>query len=158
VKRLGLLLDDFAPSDLAFCAIYEGNKLDMEVDLCGFFIDISPICGNPFFSIMEAAETMTFYGPIIATSIRTAKYLKANTNHDDKFYYVWDLEWTQQNNFEEYLNLLKGMKIIARNDYIAQYLESLWGVKPDYIIDNLNLTEFTKQYNTEVRYTHATIN
>lgn len=159
MKRLGLLLDSFGASDVAFSAIYEGNKLDREVDLCGFYIDITPLCGNPQFSIMEAAESMTFYGPIIATSIRTAKYLSTNSTHDDKFYYVWDLEWMDRNcSADQYLATLKEMKVIARNEYVANYLESVWGIKPEYIMDNFNLSEFIKNYDTTARYTHARIN
>lgn len=158
MKRLGVLLDSYISSDIAFNFIYEGNHLDRDVDLCGFFIDLSPICANPQFAIMEAAESMTFYGPVIATSVRTAKYLKTNTNHDDKFYYVWDLEWMNgSTDFEEYQTLLKDMKIIARNDYVAGWLESLWGRKPEYIMDNFDLTKFTSEYDTTVRYTHAKI-
>lgn len=159
MKRLGLLLDGFGAGDLAFSALYEGNKLDKNIDLCGFYIDITPLCGNPHFAIMEAAESMSFYGPIIATSIRTAKYLSTNSNHDDKFYYVWDLEWMDgKYTFEEYKSILTSMKIIARNEYVANYLKSVWGVTPEYIMDNFNLSEFVKNYDTTVRYTHATIN
>lgn len=158
MKRLGLLLDSWLSSDLAFHAIYEGNRLDMEVDLCGFFIDLSPICINPQFAIMDAAESGTFYGPVIATSIRTAQYLKTNTNHDDKFYYIWDLEWMDNDlQPDEYQNLLQSFKIIARNEYIASWVENLWGIKPEYIMDNFNLSQFVTQYDTTVRYTHAKI-
>lgn len=158
MKRLGVLLDNFSSGDLPFTLIYEGNKLDREVDLCGFYIDISPVCANPQFALMEAAETMTFYGPIIATSIRTANYLKTNTNRDDKFYYIWDIEWMNHNiNHEEYKSLLQDMKIIARNNYVAGWLEDIWGRKPDYIMDNFDLSKFIGEYDTTVRYTHAKI-
>jgi hypothetical protein len=101
---------------------------------------------------------MTFYGPIIATSIRTANYIKSNTNHDDKFYYIWDLEWMNQAvNFEEYSKLLQEMKVIARNDYVAGWLESIWNRKPDYIMDNFDLSKFINEYDTTVRYTHTKI-
>lgn len=158
MKKLGILLDNFAASDIAICSIYEGNRLDKEIDLCGFYIDLSPICANPEFAIMEAAETMTFYGPIIATSVRTANYLRTNSNNEDKFYYIWDLEWVDANvSQEEYSQILKEMKIIARNDYIANWLYDLWGRQADYITDGFDLSSFVSQYNTETKFIHKTL-
>lgn len=142
MKKIGLLLDNFGPSDIAFCAITSGNKLDKDIDLCGFYIDLHPNCVYAKFGLMEAGETMSFRGPIIATSIRTAKYLSTNTSPEDKYYYVWDLEWIRNGgDFKSYRDLLLKTKVIARNEYIASLLREVWNIEPVAVIDHFDLEE-----------------
>lgn len=145
MQKIGLLLDNFGPSDVAFSAITAGNNLDKDIDVCGFFIDLHPPCINPNFAFMEAGHSQGFGGPVIATSQRTAEYLRTNTAPYPKYYYIWDLEWVNKADldFEHFRKLLLDLKIVARNNYIADLLRRVWNIEPVAVIDDFNLSEFT---------------
>lgn len=143
MQKIGLLLDNYGPSDVGFFALQAGNKLDKDIDVCGFYIDLIPPCVYAQFALMEANESLSFCGPIIATSRRTAEYLRTNTAPYSKYYYIWDMEWVNKPwEFESYKELLISMKVVARNKYIADILRKVWGIEPVAVIDKFDLKEF----------------
>lgn len=130
MKKIGLVLDNWGPSDVGFDAIYSVERAPRDVDITGFYLNPSRACLAPRFSIQESYLSYAYEGALVATSLSSAdRVIKAATS-TDRYFYIWNLEWLNQPvPFEVLHKFMTELKLIARSPEIAYHLEKVWGVK-----------------------------
>lgn len=130
MKKVGLVLNNWGPSDVAFDAIYNAERAPREIDIMGFYLSPSRPCLAPRFGIVESYLSYAYPGTLVATSLATAdRVLKASSSHD-RYYYIWNLEWLHTPvPFTALYELLHSLKLVARTDEIANKLSEVWDVE-----------------------------
>lgn len=92
-------------------------------------------------AIMQAAEIYGFNGPLIATCLNSAEQLLSVPTNFEKYFYVWDLEWTQKQYHSSYLfNIFSNLKLIARCDDHAEMISKLFN-QDVQVIEDFNMRE-----------------
>ncbi len=155
-KTISFLIANSGASQMSFYLINELNKFfskDSQIDPIVYYEDRHRNCVPPNFSMMQISEAWFQPGPIIATSISTAKSLIEFTS-PEKFFYVWDLEWirntpaqsVQYENFKDvYTN--KSLKLIARSQSHKKLIENCFNRDVDYTVENFNMQQITRIVN-----------
>jgi hypothetical protein len=150
MKQLGILLDNVGASQIAFCVISELNKYveqDPEYQPIVFYRDIQKNCLPANFSVMEIQEAWGCNGPVIATSSSTAKSLSCFPAVVDKFFYVWDVEWTRNSvsskKYEDYEKIYsdESMSIIARSDSHKELIENCFNREVKNVVSDFNISK-----------------
>lgn len=115
---------------------------------CVFTENTTPHCLLPKFACMNIAEAFGFSGPLIATSLVTAAKLVTYPCCKQKYFYVWNLEWTmgQQRVHSFYKSIYgnESLKLIARNEYHAKAIRNCWNRDPVGCVDDFNMDELVK--------------
>lgn len=130
MKKIGLFLNNWGPSDIAFDAIYNAERAPREIDVLGFYLSPSRPCLAPRFGIVESYVSYAYPGTLVATSLATAdRVVKASSSHD-RYFYIWDLEWLHNVvPFSALYEILTKLKLVARTDEIAKKIEDTWDVE-----------------------------
>ena len=116
------------------------------LDICVFVENIVQIPFQQYFPIMSMYYAYNYTGPLIATSLTTTKKLINLPLKNKKFFYIWDLEWTQIKD-KKYMELAEIYKnedisLLARSKTHAKLIEKAWdrnvvGIAPDFKIKEL---------------------
>lgn len=130
MRKIGLVLNNWGPSDVAFDAIYSVERAPREIDITGFYLTPSRPCLAPRFAVVESYLSYAFTGPLVATSLATADRVLKAASSKDRYFYIWNLEWLHQPvPFTVLHELLTTLKPIARTKEIADHLSEVWGVE-----------------------------
>ena len=153
-KRLGILLESFAPSQLAAELTWSGNELvRQDVDVIGFFRNQALPAVTPLFALMPATEAFGFSGVLVATSLATAAICEKAIGPSERWFYCWDLEWLrmQQKNAkalaEAYRN--PAYRLAARSADHKLALEQAWNVEVVGINERASLAWFLEHGNAQ---------
>lgn len=129
MKKLGLMVDSWGPSDVAFDALYSVQDAPRELDIVGFYITPARACINPRCALMEGYLSYCFDGTLVATSLHTADRVKKAATSKDRWWYLWSLPQLEQRMpFLELYDLFHSLKLVARTQKIADSIEKIWGV------------------------------
>lgn len=151
IKKLAFIVRDTSVSQLNYLLFSSINKYLMKngkTDIILFVENYTPHLIKLHCSIMPLNELSGYDGVAVATSIKTAAILAENYTVADKYFYVYDLEWSHQDN-KNYEILYpiyqhEKLKIITRTPY-KKLIENLWDRKVFGIWDNCNIETLIKE-------------
>lgn len=149
-SSISFLVPNAGASQMSFYLIKEINELfenKPELDVIVYYEDRHRSCLAPNFSMMQISEAWFQPGPIIATSISTAKSL-IKFPAEKKFFYVWDLEWIRNNpsqtlNYESFKNIYtnKDLSLIARSTSHKKLIENCFNRKVEHVVEDFNINK-----------------
>lgn len=142
--KLGILLDNLGPNQLAFNVIKNGNEVK-DFDFIAFYENFLRPCIPPNFAIMQSFEAWSYDGALVATNLSTAGKLISYPICKHKYFYVWDLEWIRlkekhYGGLQPIYNHPK-LKVIARSQSHKDIIENCWNVKVAGIVDDCNISK-----------------
>ena len=147
--KAGILVQSLGMSQPAYEIIREINKidsLDEYWDIVVFYEEYDRLIVPPRFALMNMVEAYGMDAPLISTSIDTTKTSLNCIKATKRFFYVFDMEWTNNtHNVDDLLNVYVNPKVelIARSDDHAQVIEKCWK-KPIAVIENFNHEEIAR--------------
>lgn len=154
IDRINIIVNNLYNSQLCYYVSKELNLIRKNfpnIDCIVFIEEPSPFTITPFFGIMNIAEVYDQPGLTIATSLSTAKRLIACWAPQHKVFYSWDLFWLRgrQKVYEPYFHIYNGeYDVVARNTEHKTIIENNFNVKVKGIVENFNISEFIRLYDT----------
>lgn len=151
IKQIGFLLNHLGPSQLAFYVINQINAIGektVDYDFVLFYEHLVKPCVVPNCMVLNATETFSFHGLLIATTLDNAEVAINSINTARNIYYIWDLDWMRrgQNNYIKNISILRNPKLelIARSQDHASAIENYCNRKVSSIISDANIAEIDK--------------
>jgi hypothetical protein len=147
--KIGLMLDNIGPNQLAHYLIQTGNsfleKNSQRADLVAFTQQTIHPIATPNFATMNISEAYDYNGFLVATNLQTAIKMLKCPGTRRKFFYVWDLEWTrpQNKNFAILKEIYNNPKIelISRSANHDKLIELCWR-KPIGLVEDARVDQF----------------
>ena len=144
--KLGVLLRDLGPTQLAFHFIQNANRwlVDHPRDDIIAFVErhIQPVI-RPNFAQMPLLEAYQYDGVVIATNLATAAKLAHFPGPSARAFYSWDLEWLrlQQKEFRPLADIYraKELQVITRSVDHALVLANAWNRSVAGIVDYFDI-------------------
>jgi len=149
-KQLGFMIEESSSSQLSFNLIRNINEYvtENQDDFVVFFENSTANVINPEFSFMSLSEIWNFQGHLFATTISTAMSLKKCFATEQKYFYVWDLEWTRRHgrNFESTIQAFTDptIKLIARSKEHAVAIKNYCNRDVDGIVSDFNIEKLMR--------------
>lgn len=149
MNKIGVLLNNLGPSQLAYYLIKNGNTFveNGTNDLVAFFYEIAPECMRPNFAIMNLSEAYNYNGILIATDVNSASRIIEFPGTVNRFFYVWDLEWVRfsKKQFEDMSVVYNNdrLPLIARSQTHYNLLKRIWK-EPIGICEDANIEQLYK--------------
>lgn len=150
MNKIGILLNNLGPSQLAYYAVKNGNDFvnnNPHKDFIVFFYEISPECLRPNFAVMNLSEAYNYNGILVATDANSASRIIEFPGTVNRFFYVWDFEWLRLNNknFEDLKTIYDNNKLplIARSKTHFNLLKKIWK-EPIGVVEDANISELYK--------------
>jgi hypothetical protein len=145
--KLGILVDNLGPSQMAYSLISRANKVVTEEPskcITVFYETLALPCIPLSFAQMNAAEVYGLNWPIIATNLSTAQKLLKITGPTRRLFYVWDLEWLriQQKDFRSLYNVYgdQRLQLITRGDSHRIAIRNAWG-RDSAIVEDFDMAK-----------------
>lgn len=140
--RIGILLSNVEYNQLIHY-VSEFINRNHDIDVIGFFENVYSLSNRLNFALMQSSELYSYSGIGIATNINTAEKILNSPSLEDRFLYLWDLEWLRypQKNYHDFAKIYrnKNLKIIARNKDHAALIEKSFNIKVHLIADNFKI-------------------
>lgn len=139
--NIAAIVKNLGPSQCNFFLVKEFNKLSEKHDnSCTVFVNdpTVPVIDSSF-SCPVVAFLPHFKGNCISTDIYTTEQILKNSSTSNKFFYVWDLEWTiKRFNYNKTVELMrnKNLKIIARSNSHAAIISNFCNKDVCGVVDN----------------------
>ena len=149
-KQLGFMIEESSSSQLSFNLIRNINEYvtENQDDFVVFFENSTANVINPEFSFMSLSEIWNFQRHLFATTISTAMSLKKCFATEQKYFYVWDLEWTRRHgrNFESTIQAFTDptIKLIARSKEHAVAIKNYCNRDVDGIVSDFNIEKLMR--------------
>lgn len=138
--KLGVLLGDLAPSQLAYYLIRDINRhlaSHPTDDVVVFYENLTPPCALPNFAIMPLVEAYGYDGVLLATDLSTAKISLAIPTSRSRFFFLNDLEWTREPKlpFRAYQEVYghPSLHLLVRSESHADLVRSVWGRESEVV-------------------------
>jgi hypothetical protein len=155
LNSLGFMVNDLSFSQASFYLINYANKAVMNDghEVIVFYENPVLPCLGASFSLMQMHEAWDYSGPLIANNINLASKLINLPGTSEKYFYVWDLEWTRVRN-KHYHTLARvyrhpNLKLIARSLCHSRIISSCWNVDVVGIVENYNIDKIIEIVNAE---------
>lgn len=145
--KLGILLNNLGPTQLAYNAICQANRYAQSGKHSAFlFYERQvPPCLKLAVASMQIAEAWNFDGVTVATDLSTAIKLAKFPSPRSKFFYVWDLEWLRNGvqPYEAYSSVYRNpsYQLLARSASHRDAIESCWNRKVRAVVDDFSFEE-----------------
>ena len=149
-NQIGFLVDNTMANQLSYNLIknlngYLENSSD---DIVLFFENSTTSILPPNFSLMSTNEIWSFEGSLFATSVSTSLSVQKSFAPKNKFFYVWDLEWTREHgrDFESTIKAFSNedMELTARSEDHAKAIENYCNVKVKHIVKDCNVEQLVR--------------
>ena len=118
--KIGIALDNLGPSQVAYTAIYQGNifaSMGYKNNINLFFLEQKVPCIHPIFGRFHAADSVSFDGLIISTSLTSLEGVK-KAHRANHYLYLQDVDiirgWTDKNKHDNLINSVD--KVIFRSE------------------------------------------
>jgi hypothetical protein len=145
VRKIGFVLRDLGPSQLAYALIRELNAAS-GCDPYVFWEEPRRPCVTPRFACMPVVDAWSFDGPLVATTLSTANKVRAIPAASPKLFYVWDLEWVrpQRKHWLQFQPVYgdPALTLVARDESHRDAIESAWNRKVLHVTGSPNLEKF----------------
>lgn len=141
--RGGISVDSLGISQMAICLTEELNhidKLDEYWDIAIFYHKFDKQISTPYFAMFQEEELWGYGGPVIATNLGTAERVIKSPRICKKYFYLWDLEWINNQYDVDYLSSIycnEDIQLIARNQDHYNTIKACWR-EPAYILEEFN--------------------
>lgn len=132
MNRLGLMVKDLSASELNWHMVQQANQFmkDGSLDVIWFYEELLPTFIAPAGAMMQTAEAWGYDGPVVATTLSTAKKLAGFPCPSSKLFYLWDLEWLRITNRPyRALQAVYGdprLRLVCRTEEHKHIVEDLW--------------------------------
>lgn len=146
MNRLGIMVRDLGASELNWRLVRQANTNAEALDTIFFYDELLPSPTVLLGASMPSVEAWGYDGPVVATTLSTAKKLANLPAASARLFYAWDLEWLRLA-APPYRALREvygdeRLTLVARTAEHASLLEDLWGrtvaaVVPDADIKTL---------------------
>jgi hypothetical protein len=142
--NIGIVCNNVGPSQLAYYLIKTGNEFVKtgDDDLVVFFYELMPECIKPNFALMNLSEAYDYNGVLVATDINSASRILEYPGTQEKFFYLWDLDWIKlpQKQYENLLQVYKNprLPLIVRSKRHFELVKNLWQ-EPVGIVEDCNI-------------------
>ena len=149
LKNFSVLVPNTGANQISFCLINQINRLfeiDSSVDVIVFYENRHKNCLPANFATMEISQAFNHKGPIIATTLSTARKL-TELPSEKKFFYVWDLSWVRNSRgvqqYEAYKDvyLNKSLELIARSESHKKAIESCFNREVKHVISDFKIED-----------------
>jgi hypothetical protein len=135
ITKLGLLVPDLAPSQLAYFLTRRVNQElsgRTDLDAVCFAKRIAKPCLVPHFAVMGRVDLWGFDGAAVATDLESAHALLKCPTVPKKFFYVWDLEWVRIKGRAAYEDLAAvyqhpELTVVTRGPDHRRVVKNAWG-------------------------------
>jgi hypothetical protein len=161
MKKLGILVDNLGASQLGY---YIGrnatNYLEENINssLTCYYENFEKKCSQTNFATMNIIEAWGQSGAMIATSGNTAKKLLHFIGTQEKFFYIWNTNFSYERigdrkymQFFDMDNILfeEDLTLICRNQVHAELIENNFNRKVKYTVDNFDINKIMEIVNNE---------
>lgn len=129
-KKIGIILDNFGPSQMAYQALTQPIPIDWSV--YGFYHNIHHTIVEPSFPLWHCAEAFNFNGHLIATNINGAQQLLNCFAAQSKIFYLWDIEWFRHKgdyNFYRHIYCNPNLKLVTRCEDYQNLVKQCWNIE-----------------------------
>ena len=142
-KNIGFLLDDIAPSQVAYSCIFNSNQYlakNNDLTVCLFYDNMTYPCTYPLFPRFHSRDCVGFDGLLVSTSLESSNFLKQN-HRAKKVFYIQDIEWERARGQKLDLSILYDESIIkiCRSKDHLEYIKS--GCKDKTFKTPINLVD-----------------
>ncbi len=147
--KLGILLNNLGPNQLAYNVIKTGNFIK-DSDYIVFYENFLKPCIPANFATMQLFEAWGYDGTMIATNLSSAAQLITFPLAKQKYFYVWDLEWLRMKEkaFRPLCNIYRsGLTLLARSETHKKVIEDCWNVKVAAVLDDFNVDQLKEIVN-----------
>lgn len=138
MTSLGVLIDTLENSDLSYLAIKQGNELD--IDFTVYYNNCMGCIIKPKFKICPMIECYHSKGVLVATDLRTSRILQKVPNNSRKLFYVYELDFTGNNNFLENIQGYNNIDLVTPSEEYRKELKN-YANKDSHVVEMLNLRE-----------------
>lgn len=138
---IGIIVDDIESTPFMHTLFRELNKLSENYDCYLFANQVKALPTHNNFCILQQIEALEHQGTLISTSLINTQILANSLTCEEKYYYVYDLDWTRMQNFNSkqlttiFLN--KDINLLARSESHYEVLRKNFK-PPKGIIHNWN--------------------
>jgi hypothetical protein len=147
VNKLGVMVRDLGASELNWRVVQSAHKMT-RTDVVLFFDELGPVCFNPPGAAMQSCEAWGYDGPVVATSLATAKKLVGCPGPSAKLFYLWDLEWLRMRDKPYHaLRAVYGnpeLKLVCRTAEHRELVGRLWGGTVAGVVEDADLTRLAE--------------
>jgi hypothetical protein len=144
--NIAAIVKNLGPSQCNFFLTKEFNKIsEKQSNSCTVFVNDPTIpVVDPSFSCPVVAFLPHFKGVCISTDIYTTEQMLQTCGIIDKFFYIWDLEWTSNiMNYNHAVNIMRdeNLQLIARSESHAKIISNFCNKEVCGIVDNWESSE-----------------
>jgi len=152
MNKLGLLVPSLGASQMGYYICKNINDFvgsNPTSDIICYYENFEEECMHPNFTSLHIAEAWMQKGSMIATTESTAEKLIGFPGADNKYFYVWDLEWLRWEaprvqfgnlGYSPYLPYLHpSLEIICRSKNHAEIIENNFNREVKYVVEDFNI-------------------
>ncbi len=151
MKKLGFILDNCGPNELAYRVISSANNLIKNqpgvADFIVFFNNIVPNCMPLEFASMNMVEAYDYDGVLVATDLLNASKMLNFPAASRKIFYVWDLEWIRlpNRNYDSFREIYcnEELDLFCRSKTHQFFIQNAWG-REAKIVEYCDIEELVK--------------
>lgn len=151
--KLGFIVPDLGLSHRSYTLTNEINKFYEGENNSN--VDIAVFCENrveprvePSFATFNVTDAYGYAGPMIATSLSTAKKILSFPQLTHRILYLWDLEWIndETRDFKIFADVYQSRKleIVTRSEEYKYVFEKVWNKEVSHVVADFNLETFIK--------------
>jgi len=146
MQKIGILVNNFGPTQLAYCCIKNLNEFisnnQLDYSPIGFYEQLYPTCLPTLFATMHINEIYGYSANLITTDLNTTVKAVNSFGRKKIYFYVWDLEWVRMKQ-KNYLSLMPiynnpEVELISRSKEHYDLIENCWNKKPIAIVEDFH--------------------
>jgi hypothetical protein len=146
--KIGFLLSQYGDNEIAKSFIQSSNEFlarETNVDIIGFVSNQSQPISHPTFATMNINEAFDYDGVVVATSIAMAEKLARFPGPQERYLYLWKLDW-EKRSFEELVGLFNSprLEIITRTEEDRKVFQQCWNRPVRAVIPDCNIADFVR--------------
>lgn len=131
--QIGIIVNDLTPSQLLYEAIRELNRLAMDHSVCLFYQNLSPCFYPTSFAHVNYNKIHSGHfdkdSLLIATNVQSALDLSKAKNIANKLFYVYELEFLDNKDFNKNYEAYNSLPIVTRSESYKNALKNYANVE-----------------------------
>lgn len=150
MKKLGIMINDIVDSQQYITIVKNINaicKKNTDIDPIIFTNRNNSTIADNEFAIMGSVEALDYDGILIATDNISAAILQNCLAAQEKYFYIWNINWFLQNFPVERMKdiyLREDIELIARSEDHNRAISKIFR-KPKYIIEEFNYEQIIER-------------
>jgi hypothetical protein len=151
--KLGFIVPDLGLSHRSYALTNAINKFYEGGNNSN--IDVAVFCENrveprvePYFATFNVTDAYAYAGPMVATSLSTAKKILSFPQLTHRIFYIWSLEWfnSTEFHFRDISSIYQNneLEIITRSEEHKYIFEKVWNKEVSHVVEDFNLETLIK--------------